>query len=64
VVCDTEGQSLMKLGVWGGAVNRRKGATLSNSQRAAPSPEGVGGVVRFSRAGCARHQLGGNRFMS
>lgn len=40
--CDTEGQSLMELGVWGGTMDRRKGKTLraAPSQRAAPSPGG------------------------
>lgn len=57
--CHTEGSSLMKLGVWGGTMNRRKGQPLPTlkGQRLLQG-------VNFPRAGCARHQLGGNRFMS
>lgn len=58
-VCHTEGSSLMKRGVWGGTMNRRKGQPLPilKGQRLLQG-------VNFPRAGCARHQLGGNRFMS
>lgn len=57
--CDTEGPSLMKLGVWGGTMNRRKGQPL-------PVLKGQHLLqgMNFPRAGCGRHQLGGNRFMS
>lgn len=39
---DTEGQSLMKLGMWEGTMNRRKGTTLANSLRLVTSPGGGG----------------------